>query len=613
MHATGGAHRTGHVARIGNRRGMIALLAGLALFAGPTAQATGTAPAEPVPPADQGAPPVDNGGAGAPAAPVAPPVDPAAPAEPAIPAPPGLGNGLYMVDGFIAGGHGTGPATFSPLLGDAQFPVPEPPVNEGLPEEVDELGPFVRQVSCDPQDRPGVTAFALLIGEHYGRPGYFGARPCVDYMSFHHDGRALDWSLSAYDPMDRRIADSTLLWLTENDGEMAARFGIENIIWNFQVWDRWSGWQNYAGHPHDDHVHFAFTWDGAQMRTSWWTGVAVADPDLGPCEVPGGFAPTHLFARTQECDPATGGVLPQGLAGGYGVQMVQEMLGLPVTGELDEQTRAGLLAWQMEHDVPATGLTDDITVSALQGLPLPEISAGIAAVLPQRWQLTEFSPYLRTTVTEGDSGPAVAVLQKALGSEPDGDFGPMTAEALRAWEETQPLLAEQAERRGDGPAVVTPLTWTLLERAAHPTIEVRDVALAEGARDQASDPEGVLAATASAEGKSPYAGGAVTMVQTLLQVDADGVFGPMTAAAVAAVQEKAGLEVTGVVDGPTWAAIESWAIEEEVLPGAPGLAAQRERERAEREAQEAAEAKAAAEQLAQEQAAFEQSLVSADR
>ena len=103
----------------------------------------------------------------------------------------------------------------------------------------------------------------------------------------------------------------------------------------------------------------------------------------------------------------------------------------------------------------------------------------------------------------------------------------------------------------------------------------------------------------------------------LVEVDVDGDFGPKTAEAVREVQEAAELEPTGVVDGPTWAAVEAAAIEAEVLPGAPGLAAQREKaaeEKAAKEkaAKEEAQKKAAEEKAAQE-AAFEASLANADR
>ncbi|QFG67413.1 hypothetical protein FY030_00565 [Ornithinimicrobium pratense] len=505
--------------------------------------------------------------------------------------------------------------------------MPAPPVNEFLPVEVDELGPYTRQFSCDPQDRPGITAFALLVFEHYDRPGYSGSRPCVPYNSFHHDGRALDWVLNAHDPMDRRLGDAVAQWLTENDGEMAARFGIENLIWNRQVWDRWNGWQIYAGHPHDDHIHFAFTWDGAQMNTSWWTGVAVTQPDLGPCEIAGQYSALHVFPRRQACPsadvlpPLTG--LPQVQPGGAdtGLATLQEKLGVPATGVLDNETRNALVQWQLEHDVPATGVPDDLTQAGLQGLSLPDLALGLQAVLPQEWQKTEFTPYLRTTLTEGDTGPAVVLLQEALGAEPDGDFGPLTAQALREWEDTVPVLQIQAERRGEEPAVVTPLTWTLLERAVHPTIDLRDLELREGDVDQAADPDGVHESQEPqyAEDGAPiptYAGGAVTFLQTLLGVEADGDFGPLTAETVREVQQAAELEATGVVDGPTWRAVEAAAVEAGHVPGPPGLAAQREREETEqvdREAEEQVD-REAEEQAERERAAeFEASLANAGR
>jgi peptidoglycan hydrolase-like protein with peptidoglycan-binding domain len=288
--------------------------------------------------------------------------------------------------------------------------------------------------------------------------------------------------------------------------------------------------------------------------------------------------------------------------------MLQGVLGVPQTGALDDVTRAALMAWQDEHRVPATGVADDLTYAAAQGWDLGELPESAFAVTPEEWQETEFTPLRRTTLTQGDENDAVTVLQATLGAEPDGSFGPKTAEALLAWEKTVPELAVQAERRGDSPAVVTPLTWVFLERAAYPTIAVRDVELKLGSLDQVADPEGVLVAEALAEGRvdSPYAGGAVRLLQELLGVDADGSFGPKTEAAVKAVQEAAELEPTGVVDGPTWTAVEEAALSEGRVQGAPGLEAARKaaKEKAEREAEEKAdrEAKEKAEREAKAQA-----------
>ena len=493
-----------------------------------------------------------------------------------------------------------GGTSFSPVWIDPAV-VPEPPVNENLPEEVDARGAFAQQISCDPLDRPGVTAFALLISEHYGRPIFTGARPCIDYASFHHDGRAMDWPLAAWNAQDRMIADAVIVWLTDNNGEMAKRFGIEYLIWNYQIWYAdGRGWSFYDGHPHDDHIHFSFTWDGAQMRTSWWTGVAVTQPDLGPCAPSAtAFAPIHLWPRFAACetlemssvipDPASAvaALSAQGLtnSGFAGPGMGQ----LAATGHAAE-----LRAGSDEEAAAEGGHPDDVHADGAGA----ELAGEALAGSTHRWRLTEFTALRRTTLTQGDTGEAVTVLQEALGVETDGSFGPLTAEALTEWEKTVPALELQAERRGDGPATVTPLTWIYLERAAHPTIELRDRELEIGDLDQVADPDGLQAARALASfeattaGEATYAGGAVSVLQELLGVDVDGSFGPLTQEAVMALQEEAGLEPTGVVDGPTWAAVEAVALEAGRAEGSPGSATARE---ARAKAEEKANKKAAEE------------------
>ncbi|MGD8149997.1 peptidoglycan-binding domain-containing protein [Ornithinimicrobium sp. Y1694] len=480
--------------------------------------------------------------------------------------------------GIATNGGGYGSAGFAPVWADPAI-VPEPPVNENLPAEIDERAPFAQQISCDPVDRPGVTAFALLVADHYNRPTFYGSRPCIDYASFHHDGRALDWPLMAWDTNDRMIGDAVVAWLTADEGEAAKRFGIEYLIWNGLIWYAdGRGFQYYSGDPHADHIHFSFTWDGAQMRTSWWTGVAVAEPDLGPCDVtPWAYAAVHQFPRLVACDASLLAQSPNSELGrvrpgesGPGVAMLQGVMGLEQTGLLDDKTRAALIEWQLDHHVPGTGVADAFTYAAAQGWDLGVIPESALAVLGEEWQRTEFTALKRTTLTEGDAKDTVKVLQRALDVEDDGDFGPKTAEALREFEESVPELALQAARRGDGPATVTPLTWIYLERAAHPTIPVRETELAIGDLDEAADVDGSRAAAApvSADGEPfRYAGGAVTLLQRLLGVEADGDFGPMTQQAVMAVQSAAELEPNGVVDGPTWVAIEAEAIEEGRVDG----------------------------------------------
>jgi hypothetical protein len=67
---------------------------------------------------------------------------------------------------------------------------------------------------------------------------------------------------------------------------MARRLGVMYIIFNRRIWFPGSGWRVYCKqkprgcvspsdgglrHPHTDHVHFSFTWDGARKHTTFWS------------------------------------------------------------------------------------------------------------------------------------------------------------------------------------------------------------------------------------------------------------------------------------------------------------------------------------------------------
>src|SRR5690606_9494892 len=101
--------------------------------------------------------------------------------------------------GFGYGGRALGPAPLEVLPPDPAYPVPAPPENANLPEEVDVSPPWQENMVCDPFDKPGLEAFGNLVGVHFGRPGYTTSRSCIDLKSEHYDGRAIDWQLNAHD------------------------------------------------------------------------------------------------------------------------------------------------------------------------------------------------------------------------------------------------------------------------------------------------------------------------------------------------------------------------------------------------------------------------------
>ncbi len=158
--------------------------------------------------------------------------------------------------------------------GTAQEPPPRT-----FSKSVEGYASYVGQTKCDPTAKPGVSAFKDLILKTYPCTGNYGiVRACSSGgQSEHKEGRAWDWKLNYPHP----AADAVLKWLlaTDSNGNkhaMARRVGIMYMIWNRKIWKSYQaskGWQAYTGSsPHTDHVHFSFSWDGANKKTSYWSG-----------------------------------------------------------------------------------------------------------------------------------------------------------------------------------------------------------------------------------------------------------------------------------------------------------------------------------------------------
>ncbi|MGH2807754.1 MAG: hypothetical protein ACRDKT_10815 [Actinomycetota bacterium] len=145
---------------------------------------------------------------------------------------------------------------------------------------------------CDPSPKPGVVAFQRLVLAAYPGTGAGSiSRSCSgEATSEHNEGRAWDWGVNASNASDKRKADALIDWLLREDRygnrhAMARRLGVMYIIWNRRIWGTWGGWERYCvqrrgrcvdpddggeRHPHTDHVHFSFSWDGARKKTTFW-------------------------------------------------------------------------------------------------------------------------------------------------------------------------------------------------------------------------------------------------------------------------------------------------------------------------------------------------------
>jgi len=146
--------------------------------------------------------------------------------------------------------------------------------------KIDGITWYQPQTGCDSTPKPGVVDFQQLILQTFPQTGDFGiSTSCDGTVSEHHEGRAWDWKVSAYNPSDVHNVNIVLKWLLATDKygnkyAMARRLGIMYLIWNSQFWSLYHanwGWQPYAGEsPHTDHVHISFYWSGALQQTTFW-------------------------------------------------------------------------------------------------------------------------------------------------------------------------------------------------------------------------------------------------------------------------------------------------------------------------------------------------------
>ena len=448
--------------------------------------------------------------------------------------------------------------------GAVAAPLPKPPV-KSLPSALDVAPPYQGQRVCDPHAKPGVLAFAQLMVANYGvgTSAWGITRSCNSGITEHSEGRAWDWMLSSANPDQKAIADSVVTWLSAPDaqgrpGAMARRFGINYIIWNKRMWRAYAperGWAPYTGSvPHTDHIHFTFTWDGAYRRTSWWTGRAVTTIDPGPP------APTPTTAPTTPSAVYT--VLVLGSTGAD-VALAQRVIGVAADGQFGPVTLAALRAWQAANGVPVTGRLDGATWAAM--VALGKIPARVAATTATTTTTTAVTPapvsplarYASTTLRRGSTGAAVVALQKALRITADGQFGPQTDGAVRAFQTRSHLPAT---------GVVVTTTWRALMGGAAPAPATSRGATAPRTpvparpATAAVHPAATTAYTAytGAVLRQGSSGTAVRVLQRALGgLAVDGAYGARTAAAVSAFQKAHRITANGVTDARVWKALEA--------------------------------------------------------
>ena len=148
---------------------------------------------------------------------------------------------------------------------------------------IESLPRYQGQSTCSPSAKRGTAALSTMLLSTYRTTRSLGiVRACgIGGMSEHKEGRAFDWGVSAYNATHRANVTDFTNWALATDRygnkfANARRLGIQYMIWNRRIWSATyasSGWRQYSGpSPHTDHVHISLSWNGANKKTSFWTG-----------------------------------------------------------------------------------------------------------------------------------------------------------------------------------------------------------------------------------------------------------------------------------------------------------------------------------------------------
>ncbi|MCW2810989.1 MAG: peptidoglycan-binding protein [Friedmanniella sp.] len=149
--------------------------------------------------------------------------------------------------------------------------------------------------------------------------------------------------------------------------------------------------------------------------------------------------------------------------------------------------------------------------------------------------------YSGMELTTGRTGPIVTTLQRVLGVGADGVFGSVTATAVRGYQSRHGLAVT---------GTVTADTWRALlkEQSAPGTTAVTPAPTPPPATSPLT-PYKKLVLQQGSRGK------AVTALQKVLKITADGWFGPQTRATVVRFQKAKHLKADGIVNADDWKAL----------------------------------------------------------
>ena len=286
--------------------------------------------------------------------------------------------------------------------------------------------------------RPGYVSFHFLVGQSPGEwtqfvgPNGEGVGHAMNHAA---GANGWAWGIEISGDQGERLTDwqvervaAILQWARDVHGIQPVKYdGAQGRV---------GGWEGVLDHRHvaapAGMAHADGLDDEDWSRVAAAVGGATIAPAPGPAPLPGGS-----LLREGSRGPEVADLQSQLIARGYSVGASG------ADGIFGPATRAGVIAFQRDHDLDPDGIVGPLTRGALGG----QLSAAGDPGTP--------------LIREGSRGPAVAKAQAFLaahGFDPgpiDGAFGPLTRAAT---------VAFQASRNGqlevDG--IIGPKTWAAL-------------------------------------------------------------------------------------------------------------------------------------------------------
>ena len=176
------------------------------------------------------------------------------------------------------------------------------------------------------------------------------------------------------------------------------------------------------------------------------------------------------------------------------------------------------------------------------GRAVTTVDAGPAPASPSPTANPTTPSSVYAVLVQGSRGADVALAQKVIGVEADGQFGPLTLAALKTWQAKNGVPVTGTLDAGTWAKMVAlgkvpargagPQTAAVKPPPAHPLAKYSRTTLRRGST-----------------------GAAVVALQKALKITADGQFGPKTDGSVRAFQSRKKLTANGVVAASTWNAL----------------------------------------------------------